>query len=84
MLTWLCSPQIVVLETLPKQAWSDRLTIMHGALAGILADDPIDDDGLLSLCKPAFLTPEPTRSLAWTGWHETERKNTEEESEKSL
>lgn len=56
-------PEVKVFKTLPQELGCDRLAIVHGALARVLADDPIDDDRLFSWSKPAILPSKPTRRL---------------------
>jgi hypothetical protein len=41
-------PQIVVRHGFPEKLGSDRLSIMHTALARIFADHSVDDDGFLT------------------------------------
>ena len=41
-------PKIIVRHGFPEQLGSDRLSIMHTALARIFADHSVDDDGFLT------------------------------------
>lgn len=60
---------MVVLETVPEESRGDGLTIMHAALAGVVADDPVHHDLLLVLGEPAVLAAEPALGLCGRGGH---------------
>jgi hypothetical protein len=57
---------------------------MHGALARVFTDYPVDDDFLLSFVKPALLASKPTGCLTGAGWHEQPSENSNDESQKAL
>jgi hypothetical protein len=62
-------PQVVVLETFPKAVPCDRLAIVHVALTGVVSEDAVDQNGLLSLVEPSVLATKPALGLANTRWH---------------
>lgn len=46
------------------------LPVVHVPFAGIIAQEPVDHDGLLTLGEPAVFAAEPVSRLARSGGHE--------------
>jgi len=51
------------------------LAIVHVTLTGVISEDAIDQDGLLSFVEPSVLATKPALRLADTRWHKEPRGN---------
>ena len=68
-------PQVVVLEAFPKAVPCDCLAVVHVTLTGVVSEDTVDQDCLLSFIEPSVLATEPALRLANTRWHKEPRCN---------
>lgn len=55
-------PEIVVAHRIPESLWSNGLAVVHVALARVVSENAVDDNGKFSVGEPAFGT-EPSLSL---------------------
>ena len=60
-------PHVVIRQAVPECLRRQRLTVVHVALAGIVADDTIDHDVLLALVEPAFFASKSALGLRRRG-----------------
>jgi len=51
------------------------LAVVHVALAGVVSEDTVDQDGLFSFIEPSVLATQPALRLADTCWHKEPRGN---------
>lgn len=60
-------PHVIIRQAVPECLGRQRLTVVHVALAGIVADDAINHDVLLALVEPAFFASESALGLRRRG-----------------
>ena len=77
-------PQVVVLETFPEAIPSDSLAVVHVAPTGVVSDNSVDQNGLLSFIEPSVLATKPALRLANTCWHKEPRGNANASGDSTL
>ena len=60
---------------------AEYLPVVHVSFAGIITQEPVDHDGLLTLGEPAVFAAEPISGLARSGGHENPRECANDEGQ---
>lgn len=77
-------PHVVVTQRLPEQLGRHRLAVVHGALAGVVPDDPVHHDLLFPFAEPSVFPPEAASRLSGRRRHVERRKNTDHAGDETL